>query len=60
MTYLSKIELCFKNLYPQFCKEDGSPIQPHFDIFCKGVETAILTLEHFRDEVDYKKYKKND
>lgn len=60
MTYLSRIELCFKNLYPQFCKKDGSPMQPQFDIFRKGVETAILTLEHFRDEADYKKYKEGD
>lgn len=61
MNDMEKIERYFKYFYPQFCdKKDGTPIQDQFDIFCKGVETSIMILEHFRDEVEYKKYKEND
>ncbi len=59
MTTLS-LERYFKNLYPQFCDESGKPVKTYFDIFCKGVESAIMTLEHFRDEVDYLNEMEND
>lgn len=50
----------FKNLYPKFCDETGKPLQPYFDIFCRGVEVSIMTLEHFRDEADYLNEMEND